>query len=205
MAYVKTRKRRGKIRPVAGREQILGAARAIGVRHGWKAVTIRAVAQELGYTSPVLYEHFRDKQDLLTQLAIEGQLSLARELDKELPQTPYAAVLVMVERYWTFMLKNTSMYRLMNGMDGVPIDRKRLGRIAQRSFETVKTGIQTWLIDENAEAGDVDAVVDELWAVLHGMAALYLDRFAPFDLGRAQHCVAKLLIGIRVEAQNRAR
>ena len=202
MTEVQTRRSRGKIRPVAGREQVLTAARAIGVRQGWKAVTIRAVAQKLGYTSPLLYEHFRDKQDLLTQLAIEGQLSLARELDRELPKVPYAAVLVMVERYWNFMLENTPMYRLMNGMDGVPIDRKRLGRIAERSFETVKAVIQTWLIVEDAEAADVDVVVDELWAVLHGMTALYLDRFAPFDLRRAQGCVAKLLIGIRVQAQN---
>jgi AcrR family transcriptional regulator len=62
----KTRMSRGRKCPVAGREQILAAARAIGVRQGWAAVTIRSVAHELGYTSPLLYEHFRDKEDLLT-------------------------------------------------------------------------------------------------------------------------------------------
>jgi AcrR family transcriptional regulator len=75
---VKTRKIRGAIRPVAGRREIFAAARSIGVRSGWKAVTIRAVAQQLGYTSPLLYEHFRDKQEILTELAIDGQVSLAR-------------------------------------------------------------------------------------------------------------------------------
>ena len=29
----------------------------------------------------------------------------------------------MVERYWSFMLENKHLYRLMNGMDGVPLDR----------------------------------------------------------------------------------
>lgn len=47
-----------------------------GVREGWKAVTIRAVARMLGYTAPLLYEHFHDKREILTQRAIEGQLSL---------------------------------------------------------------------------------------------------------------------------------
>jgi AcrR family transcriptional regulator len=56
------------------------------------------VAQRLGYTSPLLYEHFRDKEDILTQLAIAGQLCLAKELAKELPKAPDAAVLLMVER-----------------------------------------------------------------------------------------------------------
>ena len=52
---------------------------------GWKAVTIRAVAQQLGYTSPMLYEHFRDKQQILTELAIESQAALAKELVRDLP------------------------------------------------------------------------------------------------------------------------
>jgi AcrR family transcriptional regulator len=181
------------------REQILAAARSIGVRMGWKAVTIRAVARRLGYTSPLLYEHFRDKEDILTQLAIEGQLCLAKELAKELPKAPDAAVLLMVERYWSFMLRNKQIYQLMNGMDGVPIDRKKVGSIALGSFEATKAVVRAWLIEENAEADRVDVLMDELWAVLHGMAALYLDRSAAFDLGRAQNCVAKLLLGTRVQ------
>jgi AcrR family transcriptional regulator len=194
---IKTRKSRGALRPVAGREQILAAARSIGVRKGWKAVTIRAVAQRLGYTSPLLYEHFRDKEDILTQLAIEGQLRLAKELATELPKAPDAAVLLMVERYWAFMLKNKQIYRLMNGMDGVPIDRKKVTSIAQNSFEAVQSTLRAWLVQGNAAPDGADLLLDELWAMLHGMAALYLDRSANFDLERAQGCVAKLLLGTR--------
>ena len=105
-AEKKTRKSRGRARKVAGRPEILAAARSIGIRKGWKAVTIRAVAQKLGYTSPLLYEHFRDKQEILTELAIESQLALAKELLRDLPTDPYGAVLAMVERYWSFMLEN---------------------------------------------------------------------------------------------------
>jgi AcrR family transcriptional regulator len=202
LTEVKTRRSRGALRPVAGREQIVAAARSIGVRKGWKSVTIRAVAQRLGYTSPLLYEHFRDKEDILTQLAIEGQLSLAKELAKELPKAPDTAVHLMVERYWSFMLKNKQIYRLMNGMDGVPIDRKKVGSIAQGSFEAAKAVVRAWLINENAEADVVDALIDELWAVLHGMAALYLDRSVPFDLERAQDCIGKLLLGTRVQMRS---
>jgi AcrR family transcriptional regulator len=201
MTERKTRRSRGALRPVAGREQILAAAQSIGVRKGWKAVTIRAVAQKLGYSSPLLYEHFRDKEDVLTQLAIEGQLCLAKELARDLPKAPDTAVLLMVERYWSFMLKNKQVYRLMNGMDGMPIDREKVGSIAQRSFEAAKAVIRTWLIEGNDEANGADLLMDELWAVLHGMAALYLDRSSPFDLKRAQDCVGKLLLGNRVKMQ----
>jgi AcrR family transcriptional regulator len=149
------------------------------------------------YTAPLLYEHFQDKQEILTELAIEGQLSFAKELARELPQEHDAAVIVVVQRYWSFMLEQPQLYRLMNGMDGVMIDREKVGSTARGSFGADKDVLQAWFVAEGAFAADVDAMLDELWAVLHGMATLYLDRSAAFDLERAQHCVLTLLIGTR--------
>lgn len=159
------------------------------------------MAQKLGYTSPLLYEHFRDKEEILTQLAIEGQLSLAKELARELLEAPDAAALRMVERYWSFMVRNKQIYRLMNGMDGVTIDRVRVGSIARGSFEAAKSALRAWLVQGNTESDGTDVLLDELWAALHGMAALYLDRSAAFDLERAQVCVAKLLMGHRMQVE----
>jgi AcrR family transcriptional regulator len=193
---------RGRERPVAGREQILAAARAIGVRKGWSALTIRSVAQELGYTSPLLYEHFRDKEDLLTQIAVEAIARFEKRLMNDLPEDGHAAFLAMVERYWTFMLRHTQLYRLANGMDGVPIDRKVVGRSAQSLCRAMGDRLRP-LLAENATEADREMLVDELWALLHGMAALYLDRFAPFDLTKVTNAAVKLVsgAGLRPEAQ----
>ena len=100
---------RGRKRPVPGREQILAAARAIGARKGWSAVTIRSVAQELGYRSPLLYEHFRDKEDLLTQIAVEAIAGFEKRLTQKLPEDAEAGLFTTVERYWNFMLKHTQL------------------------------------------------------------------------------------------------
>jgi AcrR family transcriptional regulator len=151
----------------------------------------------LGYTAPLLYEHFRDKQEILTELAIEGQLSLAKELARELPQEHDAAVLVLVQRYWSFMLEQPQIYRLMNGMNGVTIDREKVGSIARDSFGAAKDVLQAWFVAEGVLTADTDAMLDELWALLHGMASLYLDRSAAFDLQRAQNCVLTLFVGTR--------
>jgi AcrR family transcriptional regulator len=198
---MKTRKSRGAIRPVAGRPEILAAARSIGIRMGWKAVTIRAVAQQLGYTSPLLYEHFRDKQEILTELAIESQVALAKELLRDLPVDPYRALLSMVERYWSFMLENKQLYRLMNRMDGALIDRDRVTAVAQRSFEAATAAVQAWLITACGSDSGAGLLLEDLWAVLHGMAILHLDRSAPFDVSRAKDCVSKLLIGAEEQAR----
>ena len=100
--------RRGKRRPIAGREEILAAARDLSARNGWRAVTIRSVAQELGYTSPLLYEHFHDKEDLLTQIAVDALGRLEARLAEKLPTDHRAAVVCMVERYSTFILSTPS-------------------------------------------------------------------------------------------------
>ena len=189
---------RGKRRLVAGREQILSAARAIGAREGWRAVTIRSVAHELGYASPLLYEHFRDKEELLTQIAIEAIAMLETRLTEKLPEDSHAAALVMVERYWNFMLEHTQLYRLMNGMDGVPIDKDAVSRSAQNLCKAIADAVQP-LAGEGATAADGRILADELWALLHGMAALYLDRFAPFDLERVTNAVLRMVGGVGKE------
>jgi AcrR family transcriptional regulator len=198
---VKTRKRRGAIRPVPGRVEILAAARSIGIRMGWKAVTIRAVAQQLGYTSPLLYEHFRDKQELLTELVIEGQAALAKEILTDLPADPFPSILSMVERYWSFMLENKQLYRLMNGMDGADIERERVTALAQRMFEPATTIVQAWLLAACGRKSRAELLFEDLWAILHGMAILHLDRSVPFDVRRAKDCVSKLLIGTKQETR----
>jgi AcrR family transcriptional regulator len=182
---------RGKKRPVAGREEMVAAARAIGIRDGWKAVTIRAVANDLGYRSPVLYEHFRDKEELLTQIAVRAICMLERRLSEELPADAGARALQMVERYWTFMLEHRQLYRLMNGMDGVPVDREIVNQAARGLCELVAGAAQP-LVEDGT---DPRILADELWALLHGMAALTMDRLAAFDLERVKQAAMRLVDG----------
>lgn len=78
----------------------------------------------------------------MTELAIEGQAALAKEILTDLPADPFRAVLSMVERYWSFMLENKQLYRPMNGMDGAGIDNDRVTAVAQRSFEAATAIVQ---------------------------------------------------------------
>jgi Tetracyclin repressor-like, C-terminal domain len=75
-------------------------------------------------------------------------------------------------RYWSFMLEQPQLYRLMNGMDGVTIDRDKVGGIARGSIGAAKAVLQAWFVAEGALTADADAMLDELWAVLHGVATL---------------------------------
>ena len=191
---------RGKERVVANWQQILAAAREIGVQDGWKAVTIRALADRLGYAAPVLYQHFRNKEDVLTQLAVEGLEELNRELRKPVNTGAETAILVLADRYWNYMQKQSQMYRLMNGMDGVSVDGKVLSTAARGICEVTERSIEQWLAAQNASFTVVNApalneLTDAVWALLHGMASLYLSRAARFDSNQAGRAVLHLLLG----------
>ena len=53
------------------RGEILAAASKMFADHGYEAVTLRAIAQEIGYTHAVIYQHFPDKAHILSELSRE--------------------------------------------------------------------------------------------------------------------------------------
>jgi AcrR family transcriptional regulator len=186
--------RRGKRRPVASRRDILDAARAIGVRDGWEAVTIRAVANRLGYSSPLLYEHFRDKEHLLTEIATDALLQVHAHLAAGLPKASRSAAIVVMERYWGFMIENTQLYRLMNGMGGPLVNHEEIQRSAEPLCLFIACVVRPLAGKDTSEA-DAVLLAEELWALLHGMAALYLDRLVPFDMKRVVGAGLRLIAG----------
>jgi AcrR family transcriptional regulator len=53
------------------RGEILAAASKMFADRGYEAVTLRAIAKEIGYTHAVIYQHFPDKWHILAELSRE--------------------------------------------------------------------------------------------------------------------------------------
>src|ERR1700746_3841841 len=51
------------------RGEILAAASKMFADRGYEAVTLRAIAKEIGYTHAVIYQHFPDKWHILVELS----------------------------------------------------------------------------------------------------------------------------------------
>ncbi|MFC6092858.1 TetR/AcrR family transcriptional regulator [Saccharothrix lopnurensis] len=79
--------RRERLRAETERD-IRRQARALLVEHGRDAVTLRAIARELGVTAPALYRYYDSREDLLLRLADDICTDLARELDADLLGLP---------------------------------------------------------------------------------------------------------------------
>jgi hypothetical protein len=89
---------------------------------------------------------------------VEAIALFEQRLVEKLPEDSHTAVLTMVERYWTFMLRHTQLYRLANGMDGVPIDKRAVGRSAQSLCKAMGDRLRSWL-EENATETDAETLV----------------------------------------------
>jgi AcrR family transcriptional regulator len=194
---VRIRLSAGRKRVVADRPQILAAALALGEREGWGTVTIRALAEALHYKAPIIYEHFVDKCDLLTQLAVEGFGALEAALGWDLPPNGETRILAMLDHYWDFMLTHPQWYRLMHGMDGVSLDKAILDRMAQSVCGQARAVVEEWLNANGTQGTDLEATTDEIWAYLHGMAVLHLERGIPFDRAQVRSGSLKLLLGTK--------
>ncbi|WP_367133914.1 TetR/AcrR family transcriptional regulator [Saccharothrix sp. HUAS TT1] len=72
--------RRERLRAETERE-IRRQARALLVQHGRDAVTLRAIAREVGITAPALYRYYDSREDLLRRLAEDICTDLAAELN----------------------------------------------------------------------------------------------------------------------------
>ena len=102
------------------REAILGAARRLVSEQGVDALTMRAVAQEIGYSAPALYEYFPSKEDLYGCLYFQGSGGFAQRMRDTLADLPPAAsalqrIEALGHAYRAYAHEQPDLFRLVLG------------------------------------------------------------------------------------------
>lgn len=70
------------------RERILEVARHLFVTKGYRAISMRSIGQQLGYSHGSLYYHFKDKAELFYALVQEDFKRLGRLFERVMVQAP---------------------------------------------------------------------------------------------------------------------
>ncbi|HSD56352.1 MAG TPA: TetR/AcrR family transcriptional regulator [Candidatus Saccharimonadales bacterium] len=152
---------------------IILKAREIAATDGWAAVTVRKVAERIGYTAPIIYEHFGSKDEMLNQVLKEGYDTLHDEIAKavECCEKKEDRLREMAMAYWNFAHATPELYQLMYGMEGA-----RATSEAARDYAIpMATLIAKEMMRFNPEQinkDNVAVVMIEAWSVVHGMIAL---------------------------------
>src|SRR5262249_23674320 len=96
------------------RAKILDAARELFVSQGVEAVTMRGIAEKIGYTATTLYNHFQDKEALLLALCeADFQTARARFQRSGRIADPIERPRELGMAYAEFAVRPPSHYRLM--------------------------------------------------------------------------------------------
>ncbi len=168
----------------AVRQLILDAARELASEEGWPAVTIRRIADCIDYTSPVIYQHFENKDALLAELRREGFAQLLAHIDAavDLEAAPAQQLLSMVSAQVEFAFANAQLYQLMFGFGGVSCDAPMATPEAQQLAMRVHQAASRLIKPRSPWSADPVAAARALVGSLYGIIALHLEGM--FDGGR---------------------
>jgi AcrR family transcriptional regulator len=158
------------------RGEILAAARDLLAETGNQdAVSVRAVAERVGVTTPSIYLHFKDKDDLLDAVCAEVFEALAVALAEAAAQggTPLERLMAQGRAYVRFALDKPEHYRLAFMISGEPrnVDDVLSDNCFVQLLETVQECIDAGIFP--TEPGALRLGLD-LWSSAHGLASLLI-------------------------------
>jgi AcrR family transcriptional regulator len=159
------------------RRAILDAALAAIERDGPAGLSIRALARSAGVSHAAPAHHFGDKTGLLTAIAVEGFERFATELHDTFART--GSFLEVGVAYVSFAVRHRAHFEVMFRPDLLRADDPALiaaqGRSRDALYGTVGTAAAS-------DASTLHAGV-AAWALVHGLATLYLSGNLPPALG----------------------
>ncbi|HEY3528870.1 MAG TPA: TetR/AcrR family transcriptional regulator [Nocardioides sp.] len=165
------------------REEIVVAAkRLLAEADRADDVPIRAVAEAVGVTTPSIYLHFADKQELLAAVVAD----VFRELDDAMiaaaahETTPLGRLRAFGLAYVRFALDHPEHYRLAV-LEPCPKPNIEVDEVLHSSaFSHMQATVEE-CIAAGIFAGDPLGITFEMWAVAHGVAALMIAKpYLPF-------------------------
>jgi AcrR family transcriptional regulator len=158
------------------RNTVLLAAESIAESEGWEAVTMRRLADEVDYTPPTLYEIFKSKKGLISELGLRGyneMLEKFRDIDAALPAKERFKCMGKV--YWQFSQEHPALYTTMFGPDIHCPD------FANPPEDGGIFGILSQIISE-IRPKDPQASIQQtallMWSTIHGLINLNIGQYA---------------------------
>ncbi len=169
------------------REQILDASRRLFAEHGFAQVTMRRIAQEIGYSATTIYLHFPDKISLMQELCARDFQALQQGFLAALSATdPVERIRALGLAYVRFGASHPHHYRLMFMTGLQDAEAEEVKRESPIAHGDPSQDAYALLVAQVAAAqaagalrtaeGDPHRTAQTLWAGLHGVIALHLDK-----------------------------
>ncbi len=164
------------------REKILDAARELFLTHGYEAVSMRKVAEQIEYSPTAIYVHFANKEDLFHELCNEDFAKLAEVFQSaDIPADPIERIRAVGRLYIDFGLRYPNHYKLMFMTPHalVPLteeDHEIKGNPESDAYAFLKLSVEQAIQEGRLRQDLIDAelICQTLWAAVHGVISLQI-------------------------------
>ena len=157
--------------------QILAAAREIFVRDGYESFSMRKLAQRIDYSPGSIYLHFKNKEELFESLVEESFDRLLRALNRlknaHAHQDPVAKLKTVLRAYIDFGLRNPNDYRFAFLLRR-PLQRRPYK--VHPAFDVMRYLVGRCVEEKRFRPVDVESTSQALWAAIHGITSLLIQR-----------------------------
>ena len=190
------------------RTLVLAAAKKLFMKYGYRDVTMRRIAGEIGYSPGAIYLYFKNKDEILYEIHNEGFRILHERRTRVLADGPKTALEKLAaggKNYIAFALENPELYELMFIMheprDYIETYKKQTGRergvnYSLRSYENLRESILACKAEGYYRDVDPDLAAFFHWSLVHGLACLAIrNRGVPFPKAPTKD-MAEMAIGL---------
>ncbi len=157
------------------RRKILDSARDLFASEGYDRVTMRRIAEAIEYSPTTIYNHFEDKDDLVSALCEEDFRRLLLAFEGQTPPAdPVEWIRQLGRAYAAFGLQNPNHYRFMFM---TPAKFQRVPEPSGsgiESFRLFRSAVEKAIASGQFRPGDPQAAAQVLWSSLHGAVALLI-------------------------------
>lgn len=172
------------------KSSLIAAANVILLRDGADALSLRAIAAEVGVSHMAPYSHFKNKKELLNAVATDGfmKMSAAMEKVKASFDKPEDLILEYGAACLEFATNNAQLYRLMlgqvetSGRKNIQGNDKSKSTTATMALTDLESFSKTpfVLLKEaftmlNHDKALAKAQAIGAWSMVHGMSALIIE------------------------------
>ncbi|MFF5969702.1 TetR/AcrR family transcriptional regulator [Streptomyces collinus] len=160
-------------------------------------LSLRAVARRASVSPAAPYRHYADKDALVSALAAQGCRELHDCLAAAAPAATSDDFAALAVAYVRFALAHPALFRIMFRTSCTPADTER---------DAAAADVDAFVRRAAARArpdADPDALGVACWALLHGLAFLYLEGKLPTDPPAAVDARVRTSVGALIDAGRR--
>ena len=163
------------------RTLIIDAARDLFVSKGVEAVTMREIANRIGYSATSIYHHFVDKEAVIRAICDTDFLALATSLKNLLLiVNPVDRLHALGRGYAAFALTHPNHYRMMFMTARTPCEPAESSLQQNNAEQDAYFQLKSVVNDVHAtgwfrpELQNADLIAQTIWAGMHGVCALQI-------------------------------